>query len=84
MVSSKIANVRHQLDVMIMEGMTPNATMLRAMRNILVAAEAGCKRLEGGQVPRHLRLTPEDLADGKVAIFPVVPRLHPAITERRT
>ena len=84
MVSKRIANVRHQLDVMIMEGITPTLSMLRAMQTILVAAEAGARQLEGAQIPRAQRLTADDLADGKVALFPMVPKLHPAQRESRT
>ena len=82
MVSKKIGNVRHQIDVLLMEGMAPTLAQMRAMRDILLAAEAGAHTLERSQVPAGMRLTSEHLASGNVALFPVVPKLHPAIRNR--
>lgn len=83
MLNSKIANVRHQIDVMIMEGVTPTPAMLRAMRNILVGAEAEANLLLGAQVPVRQRLTPEHMTGGKVVVFPHIPRpgFHPALAD---
>lgn len=73
MVSNKVRNVIHQIDVMLMEGLTPTPSILRSMRTILQGAEATARTLEGAQVPSRQRLTKADLADGKIAVFPVIP-----------
>lgn len=74
MVSRKLQSVIHQIDVMLMEGLTPTPAILRSMRTILQGAEATARTLEGSQVPSRQRLTKADLADGKIAVFPTIPR----------
>ena len=74
MVSNKVQSVIHQIDVMLMEGVTPTPSILRAMRTVLMAAKGSALTLEGGQVPSRQRLTKADMADGKIVVFPVIPR----------
>lgn len=85
MVSNKLKSVIHQIDVMLMEGLTPTPSILRNMRTMLQGAEATARTLEGSQVPSRQRLTKEDLADGKVTVFPIIPRpdFHPAMGDGR-
>lgn len=86
MVSSKLRSVIHQIEVMLAEGITPTPSILRNMRTQLQGAEATARTLEGSQVPSRQRLTKADLADGKVMVFPVIPRpgFHPALGDGRS
>ena len=74
MVSNKIARVNHMIDMMLQEGVNATPSLLRSMRVILEGAQASARELEGCVVPRRQRLTAENLADGKVAMFPVIAR----------
>lgn len=74
MVSNKLQGVIHQIDVMLAEGLVATPSILRNMRTMLQGAEATARTLEGAQVPCRQRLTRADMADGKIALFPTIPR----------
>jgi hypothetical protein len=72
MLSHKLLSIEKTVELAATAQVMPTQAVMRAVLRQLKDARSEAQELEARVVPRRQRLQMEDLADGKVTLFPVV------------